>query len=71
VIQRILRQHSNHPEPLHQDRIARCDRSDEAVLRSLIVLQRGTLRLKGFSSVGIVKFLPMSELAEREGFEFA
>jgi hypothetical protein len=23
---------------LHQDRIARCDRSDEAVLRSLIVL---------------------------------
>jgi hypothetical protein len=37
---------NNHPEPLHQDRIARCDRNDEAVLRSLNcappVLQMGT-----------------------------
>jgi len=36
---RLLRHSSNHPEPLHQDRIARCDRSNEAVLRSLAVLR--------------------------------
>jgi hypothetical protein len=35
---------SDHSEPLHQNRIARCDRSDETVFRSLIVLQMGTSR---------------------------
>lgn len=38
VIQRILRHSTVDTKPLHQDRIARCDRSDEAVLGSLIVL---------------------------------
>jgi len=39
-------QSSEHPEPLYQDRIARCDCSNEAVFRSLIVLQTETPRLR-------------------------
>jgi hypothetical protein len=40
----------------------------EALLCSTYVPD-GDVKDKGFCSVGIVKCLPMSELAEREGFE--
>jgi hypothetical protein len=72
VIQRILRHStsSNHPESLHQDDIAQCDRQQRGSFLPYcapLMFQMAILARR-FCSMGLGKCLPMSELAEREGF---
>jgi hypothetical protein len=50
ILHRDFFHRSGHTEPLHQDRISRCDRGYEAVFRSLIVLHfrsRWVLKAEG------------------------